>query len=100
MSSRPLGVIVEFLAAFARVMRWRVGLACALIVLSGATEGLGLLLLFPLLAALGVHGGDSTPDRVRSLMPVLEPRPPPGRRQCAAEERGRRSPRGTAQRLR
>jgi len=68
MSSRPLGVIVEFLAAFARVMRWRVGLACALIVLSGATEGLGLLLLFPLLAALGVHGGDSTPGRLAAAV--------------------------------
>jgi ATP-binding cassette subfamily C protein len=49
-------------------MRWRVGLACALIVLSGATEGLGLLLLFPLLAALGVHGGDSTPGRLAAAV--------------------------------
>jgi ATP-binding cassette subfamily C protein len=64
MSPRPLGVIVEFLAQFTRVMRWRVGLACALIVLAGATEGLGLLLIFPLLDALGVHGGDSTPGRL------------------------------------
>ena len=68
MSSRPLGVIVEFLAAFTRVMRWRAGLACALIVLAGATEGLGLLLLFPLLDALGVHGGDSTPGRLAAAV--------------------------------
>ena len=64
MPSRTLGVIVEFLGQFTRAMRWRVGLACALIVLAGLTEGLGLLLLFPLLDALGVHGGESTPGRL------------------------------------
>jgi ATP-binding cassette, subfamily C, bacterial len=64
MPSAPLGVIVEFLSRFTHVMRWRVGLACALIALAGVTEGLGLLLLFPLLGALGVQGGDSTPGRL------------------------------------
>ena len=64
MSSRPLGVVVGFLAQFTRVMRWRVALAGGLILLAGLTEGLGLLLLFPLLDALGVHAGDSTPGRL------------------------------------
>jgi ATP-binding cassette subfamily C protein len=68
MSFTPLGTAIALVARFTRVMRWRVALAAGLILLAGLTEGLGLLLLFPLLEALGVHGGGAAPGRLATTV--------------------------------
>jgi ATP-binding cassette, subfamily C, bacterial len=54
---RPWRTLVQFLAHLVEVMRWRVGLAIGLALLSSVTEGLGLVLMLPVLKTLGVDTG-------------------------------------------
>jgi ATP-binding cassette, subfamily C, bacterial len=51
---RHRGVLAALPATILRVARWRVVLAVALAVALSATEGIGLLLLFPLLGLVGM----------------------------------------------
>jgi hypothetical protein len=48
------GILATLPAAILRVARWRVALAVALAVALSATEGVGLLLLLPLLSLVGM----------------------------------------------
>jgi ATP-binding cassette subfamily C protein len=59
---------VSFLRELIHVMRWRVAKAIVLTVLAGALEGLGLVLLVPLLHALGIATTESGTGRLGVLL--------------------------------
>ena len=78
----PATTLLAFIRDLVRVMGWRTFLAAMLIGTTGIVEGLGLVLLVPLLQALGLEGGDGTSSRVAGPLtrllglgdrPALEP---------------------------
>ncbi len=78
----PATTLLAFVRDLARVMGWRTLLAAILIGLTGIVEGLGLVLLVPLLGALGLEGSDGASSRVAAPLtrllglgdrPALEP---------------------------
>jgi ATP-binding cassette subfamily C protein len=56
-----------FLAALWRILRWRLVLSVALSLLVAFAEGAGLLLLIPLLAAIGLTPSDGSSSRLAGL---------------------------------
>jgi ATP-binding cassette subfamily C protein len=61
---RPGRFFVRFCATLVATMRWQVVVALVLLVAAGAVEGLGLLLLIPLLQAIGLDAGDGQASHI------------------------------------
>ena len=60
-------VALRFVAALASILRWRLALAAALSLAVAAAEGAGLLLLVPLLGAIGLTPADGSSSRLAAL---------------------------------
>lgn len=63
--------VATLLADTARVLRWRAALLLAAMTANGLLEGTGLLLLFPLLARMGVGGAGAQNSLGRAIGAVL-----------------------------
>lgn len=67
-----LGSLLDYAATLARYGRWRLGLGLGLSFLAAATEGVGILLLVPLLGLLGFTGANSANEFAGVVANVTE----------------------------
>jgi ATP-binding cassette subfamily C protein len=70
-ASRQGRSLRQYVAVLADVLSWRGAIAVALMILVGLTEGLGLLMLIPLLAAAGLDVDEGAMGRLASLISNL-----------------------------
>lgn len=61
------GLMLRFVGALVAALRWRLALAVAMSLVVAFAEGAGLLLLIPLLGAIGLTPGDGSSSRLAAL---------------------------------